>query len=121
MRLDLEFIDGRNWRLLKAFPYHGERFGGTVPKGFLTDFASVPKILWNLLPPTGEYGPAAVIHDYLYRTARVTRADADWTFLEAMTRLGVPWLIRHAMYRAVRLFGASSYHRRAPKPFSSWR
>jgi hypothetical protein len=118
-KLYLRFIDGCQWRLTEPYYYSGEKWCGKVPRGFITDFASVPRILWNILPPTGQYGPAAVIHDYLYRTAAVPRCDADWTFLEAMTRLGVPYLVRHAMYRAVRLFGGAAYHRPAPKPGAS--
>ncbi len=113
--LDLKFIDGCNWKLIKPYFYNGERWRGRVPKGFITDFASVPRPLWNVLPPTGPYGPAAVIHDYLYRTAAVSRMDADFTFREAMERLGVPWRVRQTMYYGVRWFGSSSYHRPSPK------
>ncbi len=112
--LELRYIDGRQWELLWGYDYRGARWRGRVPRFFITDFASVPKILWNLLPPTGPYGPAAVVHDYLYRTAAVPRCDADWTFLEAMTSLNVPPLTRRVMYWAVRLFGAPAYHRPAP-------
>lgn len=37
-----------------------------VPAGFVTDFASIPRAFWVVLPPTGKYGKAAVVHDYLY-------------------------------------------------------
>lgn len=117
--LDLQFIDGRNWRLLLPYVYSGQRWKGVVPRHFITDFASVPRIFWNVLPPTGPYGPAAVIHDYLYRTASVLRADADWTFREAMERCGVGWFTRQTMYLAVRSCGAPAYHRPAPKPRAS--
>lgn len=36
-----------------------------VPKGFRTDFASIPCVFWICLPPTGPWRQAAVIHDYL--------------------------------------------------------
>jgi hypothetical protein len=114
--LDLKFIDGRNWELIRPYRYVGQRWKGVVPRHFITDFASVPQIFWNILPPTGPYGPAAVVHDFLYRTAAVTRADADWTFREAMELLGVGWWVRQTMYSAVRTFGAPAYHRPAPKP-----
>jgi len=38
----------------------------TIPKGFVTDYASVPRYLWWLYPPVGGYDDAAVVHDYLY-------------------------------------------------------
>lgn len=111
----LEYIDGRRWRLLAGFSY-STAIGGDkeihVPEGFETDFASIPRGLWNVLPPTGSYGKAAVIHDFLYRRMWGTsRADADRIFLEGMEVLGVNWLIRRAIYRAVRLFGGSAYRK----------
>lgn len=111
--LELEYIDGKNYRVTQAFDYHTDVYplvAVQVPKNFLTDFASVPRLMWNILPPTGMYGKAAVIHDYLYRTKGVaTRAEADAVFLEAMTALGVTRATRETMYWAVRMFGRSSY------------
>ncbi len=110
--LHLEYLDGRRWRLLAGFSY-STLVGGAkeihVPVGFETDFASIPRGLWNLFPPTGSYGKAAVIHDFLYRMWGTSRKDADKIFLEAMEVLGVGYLTRHALYRAVRVFGGSAY------------
>jgi hypothetical protein len=104
--LDLEYIDGRQWRLIEAFGYKPLRGPGIiVPRGFVTDFASVPRFFWRLFPPTGTYGKAAVIHDYLYQFNGVTREQADHIFLEAMEELGVAWVTRHILFLAVRLGG----------------
>lgn len=46
----------------------------TVPKGFVTDLASVPSVFWSVLRPDGEYAYAAILHDYLLGTAVVQRA-----------------------------------------------
>jgi len=81
----------------------------SVPVGFTTDFASIPKWLRWLIPPTGLYGKAAVLHDWLYRTGIVSRRRADFIFLRAMRVLGVPKWKRRAMYRAVRAFGQKYY------------
>src|SRR5438046_8797712 len=37
-----------------------------VAIGFQTDFATVPRPLWIVLPKWGRYGNAAVLHDWLY-------------------------------------------------------
>lgn len=37
-----------------------------VPKGFVTDLASIPRVFWSLLRPDGEYAYSAIIHDYMY-------------------------------------------------------
>lgn len=80
-----------------------------VPKGFETDFASVPKIFWNILPPIGLYAQAAIVHDYLYQTGKVSRAEADEIFREIMKQDGVSFIVRNVMYAAVRIFGGSHY------------
>jgi hypothetical protein len=121
--LRVEFVDGRHWLLVEDFSYHdvyeGEGWDGepqtvvnkiSVPAGFLTDFASIPRGLWNLLPPTGEYGKAAVIHDFLYTYGKdsrgpVTKLYADQVFKRAMADLGVGVLRRNVMYAAVRIGG----------------
>lgn len=38
----------------------------TIPKGFEWDLSSVPKRLWSIMPPDGDFAIAALIHDYLY-------------------------------------------------------
>jgi len=43
------------------------RFRVTVPAGFVTDLASVPRLLWAIVPRDGLYNGAAVVHDFLYQ------------------------------------------------------
>jgi len=66
-------------------------------------------MFWALLPEDGLYTPAAVIHDWLYKTHLVNRAEADRIFLEIMERDGVPRWKRLAMYWAVRIFGGAAW------------
>lgn len=112
----LEYGDGRQWRLTQGFRYDTDLLAcGAVyvPACFETDFASVPRFFWRIFPPTGPYGKAAVIHDFLYRGSGVARGLADKIFLEAMEELGVGWWTRHTIYRAVRLFGGAAYQVKA--------
>jgi len=76
-----------------------------VPTGFTTDFASVPCLLWIILPKWGKYGNAAVIHDYLYYDQSTTRLRADNVFLEAMIVLKVPVWQKFCLYTGVRIAG----------------
>lgn len=114
----LEFGDGREWKLIQAFRYWhddgtlpGRSF--TVPAGFETDFASVPRFFWRVFPPTGRYGKAAVLHDFLYRTGAVPRREADAIFFDAMKSLGVFFPTRWLMWLAVRVFGWTAYRKSA--------
>jgi hypothetical protein len=105
--------ESRIFRLAKPFRYQDIE----VPAGFLTDGASVPRIFWSILYPFGSYFPAALVHDYLYSKVsdhftaarKIDRKESDKIFLEAMKDVGVDWLTRHTIYRAVRLGGWKGY------------
>lgn len=110
---DLRMLGNYRWALLADFEFHIGRYPSEqviyVPAGTVTDLASVPRILWAVFPPHGEYAKAAIIHDHLYQQAIGTKRWADDVFLEAMTVLGVARWRRTVMYWAVRLFGRGSY------------
>lgn len=101
--------DGVTWRLEQPLTYHvGAPRSDTVvtvPTGFVTDFATVPRVFWWLIPRWGKHGNAAVLHDFLYHSKLYTRATSDAIFLEALEVLGVSWFTRSVMYVAVRVFG----------------
>lgn len=117
--LRLTYLDGSDWEVFETFVYSTEVAGNKtiilVPAGFTTDFASIPRVFWRVLPPTGKYGKAAVIHDYIYRTPGVnlTRAQADGIFRDAMADLGVSAATRNLMFYGVRAFGGRAYKPRS--------
>ena len=103
-----------HWRVTDSFRFYiGSRESGEwvyVPAGYLTDGASVPRLFWNIIPPWGSYGQAAVVHDILCEYLSITkngkpepisRARCDEILLEAMEALGVPRAKRCVIYRAV--------------------
>lgn len=105
-----------DWQLTEKFYFYfeenGKRINIIVPKDFITDFASVPRILWSIFPPTGRYTKAAVLHDYLYSnraTILINRKQCDKMFLKAMEVLGVKNWVRNTIYCAVRMFGGFFY------------
>src|SRR5580658_5102513 len=85
--LVLPFGDSVDWVTTEDMAY---TIGTTtekiiVPKGFVTDFASIPQPLWSFgLSPHGQYSRAAVIHDYLYWAQGCTRIQSDRLLLIAM-------------------------------------
>ena len=106
-----------NWSVLTPFTYFvghedsNERID--IPAGFVTDGASVPQPFWSIIPPWGQYGQAAVVHDFLCEhlftkvsgvPTKITRKRADQIFLEAMEVLQVPAWKRLSMYAAVRAY-----------------
>jgi hypothetical protein len=91
-------------------PNKGQRHSPvTVPKGFVTDLASIPRALWSLLPKTGRYAYAATVHDYLYWEQNLTRAEADDIFLTALQDSQVAALTSTVMSQAVKLAGAGAW------------
>jgi hypothetical protein len=87
----------------------------TVPKGFVTDLASIPPIFFSALRPDGEYAYAAVVHDYLYWTQTRSRDEADDILKMAMEDFQVGTLRVGAIYTAVRLAGKSAWSGNAEK------
>jgi len=97
-----------NIEVLKGFRYLWEGAVIGIPSGFISDLASVPRILRPFIGKTelGALGP--ILHDALYRSGGrgglFSRAEADRIFLVAMGEQGVGWLRRWVAYVAVRLF-----------------
>lgn len=81
----------------------------TVPAGFVTDFASVPRIpfIYELFGDRAHH--ESVIHDFLYQTHMTTKGIADSVFLEAMEARGKSRFIRYGMYYGVVIGGQKSY------------
>lgn len=111
-----------HWRVLRGFRYYIGDLGSNewvnIDCGELSDRASVPRILWSIVPPDGAHGQAAVLHDKLCRTltiirdgvpVRITRAKADALFLEAMEALNTQWLRRRLAYTAVAAYRLVSF------------
>ncbi len=110
-------MNGRDWELKKSFVYHiGSKFSRkyvVVPKGFVTDFASTPGLLWSWLPPFGHYTKAAVLHDWIYKTHWInhySRKKADQIFYEAMLVGKTPKWKAKMMYWGVRIGGWLAWH-----------
>ena len=98
--------DGVNWLLEDDLTYQSSIAGMiTVPKGFITDFASTPSLFWTTFPPWGRYGCAAVVHDFLYFSHLVDRHTADGVLYEAMIVCKTDPVIANLIYDVVRQFG----------------
>lgn len=104
---------GPRWIVLAPFLVELEGAGEapfqvTVPEGFVTDFASVPRLPLVYLAAGNTAHKAAVLHDYLYSIGH-PRKSADAAFLAAMRAEGEPWWRRNLMWSAVRVFGAAGW------------
>ena len=148
--LDAKFNPPRNWTLdtplkfdsdtlsdegRELLKYCGVRVTNknvvSVPKGYITDLASVPRFCWAFIAPF-DVARAAVIHDILYEKINtaykgekiLTKHDreryrkvADDVFKEGMESAVPPvpkWKI-WAAYNAVRVFGRWAINSSAPR------
>jgi len=99
--------DGKNWIVKEPLKYQVgiSNDSVTVPRGFVTDFATIPPILQSLIQQNGPHLLPAVVHDYLYWKQTCSRDEADQLFLLAMIENRVPLADRTAMHQAVRAAG----------------
>lgn len=95
------------WKLTDDLVYESPLAGlVVVPAGFVSDFASVPRLPFIYLLTGDAAHSSAVVHDWLCHAWVVDRkgwAFAASVFREAMEAEGVPAWRRWAMYLAVRL------------------
>lgn len=112
-RLVVKFVDGKHWELTEDLTLTtpaGDVI--VVPAGFVTDFASIPRVFWSLIgDPGGPWAPAAVVHDYLYRTGLLPRAEADAIFRDVMAIHGIRGTKRWVMWATVRAAGWLAYEK----------
>lgn len=117
--------DGQNDELYTELYFtslDGTRY--LIPIGSTTDGLSVPRIVQSFVPASGNASwLAGVLHDAAYRNqlevwrdgewviASLTQKQADDLFLEAMEAQGVSWLLRKAIYLALRTLGQRAFKR----------
>lgn len=122
---DLRVYSPGEWIVLSDFAWRGEAAHVVVPRGFITDLASIPRPLRGLLDVTGSSREPAVLHDYLYCHQRdadgtpVTRAWADGVFRQALADRGVSVFTRNLYYAGVRAGGWLYWGRRGRDPLNA--
>lgn len=112
----------RVWRLHQSYRYDAGEYSLFLPAGFEFDLASVPRPLWSVISPTDLSIVAPLLHDFIYQYGgrppygtvapwfkAFDRLEADRLFLRAMEQEGVSAWRRELAYRAVRMYGASSW------------
>ena len=113
--LHLRDLPGKYWQLTTALIYYSAllRTTITVPAGFVTDLASVPRVPLAYWFFGARGNSPAAIHDWLYRTGIVSRIMADRVFNEALKAQGKWFTTRWPMTGAVMTFGWMVY---SPRP-----
>jgi len=109
----------KRWEVMKDIKLKistGEEI--TIKAGFKTDLSSVPRFLWPLFPPYGDFLPAAIVHDWMYINdfkrgelgAEKARKFADYQMLFLSRKYNPKNPIdNYIRFIAVRLFGGLIY------------
>ena len=121
--LRVEQVNDDNWRLTWPLRYWSALLQSLyeVPEGFVTDFASVPRMPFIYWFMGGKAEAPAVLHDWFYRTnsIEVTRDTADALLYESVTAAGY-WRVRAwLMWAGVRIGGYWSFKERSIQPTES--
>jgi len=116
-------LDNDYWCVVNTFRFYlGDMKSDIyveVPKGYLTDGASIPRILWNIIPPWGEYGQSVIVHDYLCdygiimdhgEAVAIDRARTDKILKESLE------VLRVAGWRRAMIMSGVNMHRILTRP-----
>ncbi|MFV1943504.1 DUF1353 domain-containing protein [Pseudomonas luteola] len=120
-RLDITYdaqaskvLEANYWRVLNPLIFHiSETEHVTIPAGYLTDGASVPRAFWSVVPPWGPYAAATTLHDLLCeylsiikdgKPCAITRERCDELLDIAMRTQDVDDDTRETIYKAVCLY-----------------
>jgi hypothetical protein len=106
-------------RLLAPFAYESDLLKRiiVVPQDFVTDFASVPRMIGAYLLFGDKGKRASVVHDWLYSTQLAERKTCDQVFREALIASGYAAWEYEPMYAGVRLGGGSHWQKpNVPQP-----
>jgi len=97
------------WRLLSPLIYVSNLADQmiVVPIGFITDFASTPRVPFFFAIAGNIATKASTIHDYLYTSQLFDREKSDNIFLEACDTSGVAQWRSRMMWLAIRMFGSN--------------
>ena len=101
-RVVVQPIEKDKFRVYENYFYKGV----CVPKGFITNGADIPRVLWSIFPPNSpEYLSAVVLHDYMCAKRDVfTYKEADEMFYRAMMDIGVAKWKAKLFYKSWRIY-----------------
>lgn len=112
LQVELVSESPKKWRLISPLIYQSDLTSQvlTVPAGFETNFASVPRLPLAYWLCGGIGDRAAALHDHLYTTGQLIRVTCNALFREALLTCGVSAWRAYLMWSMVRAFGTQHYH-----------
>jgi len=104
--LDVRVLEsGTDFLLLSQFVFNSSTLDFDdiiVPSGFVTDFTSGNILSHIFVPRTGKYTKASVIHDFMLKSPKYSKCQADIVFHEALLLLEVNRFKARGMFLGVK-------------------
>lgn len=100
----IEGMDGK-YEVLENIEYYN---GLVVPKSFITDLASIPKLFQDIIGVPEDFDEESILHDFLYSKYNdygINRLTADKIFFQSLLLNKVDITVANLMYKAIRWGG----------------
>jgi hypothetical protein len=93
------------YEVCEDYPFKIDAQVMTIPKGFISDGASIPKAFWKIIgtPFSPSFIEAAIVHDFLI-SKQYNAKHSDQMFYDMLVYTGVSIVKARVMYIAIRLF-----------------
>lgn len=103
---DLEILPKPDyWALKQPMVWRSGELETTIAEGFVTDLASIPRLLRNILDVDGRSREPAILHDWLYSCQRTPREFADAMLRNALVSYGESFSTARVYWAGVRVGG----------------
>lgn len=89
------------------FSFRNKLYKVTIPKGFRTNFASVPKKFRNVISNVSMFNKCYLLHDYIYSKdclLSFSKSDADVMLRRNLEDFGMDFVDRWTVYFSVKYF-----------------
>lgn len=92
--------------------FRNQSYEAIIPKGFTTDFGSVPKKFRSIISNVSKFNVAWLLHDYMYSkfcSINISKSDADILLRRNLEYLGMSYVDRWIVYYSVKYFGKKRF------------
>lgn len=100
------------WEFKEPLTWVSDGLTTTIPAGFITDLASIPRPLRGILDREGDSRFGSLLHDFLYATQELHRFECDEWLRRALIEYGMPSWHARVYWLGVRLGGWHPWNRR---------
>lgn len=110
LKVEVE-IKGEVRTLLTPLEYYSKRVDEKiiVPKGFETNYGSIPRAFRNIIENDGLGTYGYVVHDYLYGTQKFEKNLCDLILKDSLIELGFSKTMANIVYYALLIGGHKAY------------